>query len=252
MSAKKKTEKPKGQPIKKKAKRREAAPPDVAAIRRKIKEVGNITMPNGRLLGNTQWGIYAFYDFDGEPIYVGQTREGIAGRIGRHLTGQRSDAVAKNVLDPFEVAEVRIWAFDLRDMAIEEVGRTGKVLYKETPALVAHLNNAEYTVYERLVEESKFKAILNEKRPSKGCVVNLPADFRHSIIPEELRAQRKHPDVRIARRAGTIALLARVISEREVDTGLRHVLLLQAKRLEFLANKRLSQFPQKKQADHGH
>ena len=39
------------------------------------------------------------------------------------------------------------------------------------------------------------------------------------IIPEELYEQRKHPDVRIARRATTIAALARVISEREVSQG---------------------------------
>ncbi len=201
-----------------------------------------MTMSDGRTLGSTQWGVYAFYDFDGEPIYVGQTREGIGGRIGRHLTGQRSDAVAKNVLDPFEVAEVRIWPFDLRDLANEQTGKTGAILFKETPALIAHLNNAEFTVYEMLVAESKFEAVLNEKRPAKGSKVELPADFRHGIIPEDLREQRKHPDVRIARRAATIALLARVISEREVDTGLRHVLLLQAKRLEFLALQRLNQF----------
>ena len=37
-------------------------------------------------------GVYAFYDFDGEPIYVGQTTEDFGTRIGRHLRGQRSDA----------------------------------------------------------------------------------------------------------------------------------------------------------------
>src|SRR5437870_2650268 len=60
-------------------------------------------------IGQATAGIYAFYDYDGEPIYVGQTSEGIGSRIGRHLTGQRSDAVAKFVLDPFEVADVEVW-----------------------------------------------------------------------------------------------------------------------------------------------
>ncbi len=225
---------------------REGAPPDVAAIRRKIKEILSSQLPNGRTLGNTQWGVYAFYDFDDEPIYVGQTREGISGRISRHLTGQRSDAVAKNVLDPFEVAVMRIWPLDLRHLAREEVGKTGKILYKETAPLVAHLNNVEFTVYEMLVAESKFGAVLNEKRPSGACKVGLPEAVPYSIIPEEMRPQRKHPDVRIARRASTIASLARVISEREVDAGLRHVLVLQAQRLELLAKERLEQFAKEK------
>ena len=28
-----------------------------------------------------EWGVYAFYDYDDEPIYVGQTKEKISGRV---------------------------------------------------------------------------------------------------------------------------------------------------------------------------
>ena len=28
-------------------------------------------------IGNSRWGVYAFYDYDGEPIYVGQTNESL-------------------------------------------------------------------------------------------------------------------------------------------------------------------------------
>ena len=56
---------------------------------------------NGKQIGNSKFGVYAFYDYDEEPIYVGQTRESLRQRIGRHLTNQRTDAVAMNVLDPF-------------------------------------------------------------------------------------------------------------------------------------------------------
>jgi hypothetical protein len=55
------------------------------------------------------------------------------------------------------------------------------------------------------------------------------------------RAARKHADVRIARRASTIAALARVISERSVASGLRRTLLTQARRLEALAKSRLEE-----------
>jgi hypothetical protein len=63
----------------------------------------------GRKIGNAKYGVYVFYDYDGEPIYVGQTYETLRSRIGRHLTNQRTDAVAMNVLDPFEVAEIGVW-----------------------------------------------------------------------------------------------------------------------------------------------
>ncbi|MGO7371749.1 GIY-YIG nuclease family protein [Rhizobium leguminosarum] len=39
-----------------------------------------------RPVGNFRWGVYIFYDYDGEPIYVGQTNERLRSRIRRHLT----------------------------------------------------------------------------------------------------------------------------------------------------------------------
>src|SRR5580693_10198946 len=92
-------------------------PSDVAAIRKEINSFFKSLDDNGRPVGSHKWGVYAFYDYDGEPIYVGQTFEGLSSRIGRHLTNQRTDAVAMNVLDPFEVADIRVWPFDLSAMA---------------------------------------------------------------------------------------------------------------------------------------
>jgi hypothetical protein len=58
----------------------------------------------------------------------------------------------------------------------------------------------------------------------------------------ELYEHRKYPDVRIARRATTIAALARVISERELKKkGLRRTLMTQARRLERLATNRYNE-----------
>ena len=65
----------------------------------------------------------------------------------------------------------------------------------------------------------------------------------NKVIPDSIYRQRKHPDIRIARRASTIASLARVISERKVSKGLRQTLLTQARRLERLAAERLKDFP---------
>lgn len=73
-------------------------------------------------------------------------------------------------------------------------------------------------------------------------LITLPAPYTRRIIPADIFPQRKHPDVRIARRASTIAALARVISERKVTKYLRTTLLTQARRLERLAAERLAEF----------
>lgn len=86
------------------------------AIRREIRAFLQTKDQKGKSIGSSKFGIYAFYDYDGEPIYVGKTFEGLSSRIGRHLTNQRTDAVAMNVLDPFEVAEIRVWPLDFLDL----------------------------------------------------------------------------------------------------------------------------------------
>src|SRR6266702_1759754 len=77
-------------------------PSDVIAIRGEIDAFFKTLTDHGKKIGSHKWGIYAFFDYDGEPIYVGQTYEGLGSRIGRHLNNQRTNAVAMNVLDPFE------------------------------------------------------------------------------------------------------------------------------------------------------
>lgn len=205
-------------------------PHDVAAIRKEIKSFFESKDDDGKKIGRRQWGVYAFYDYDGEPIYVGQTYEGLGSRIGRHLTNQRTDAVAMNVLDPFEVAEIRVWPLDLREV--------------DTDKIRDYLDRAEFTVFQKVVAESKLGAVLNEKPPRSLPLIELPKCYSKRIIPDDIFPHRKHPDVRIARRASTIASLARVISERKVSRGLRQTLLTQARRLERLAAERLKDFPQ--------
>ena len=202
-------------------------PEDVAAIRKAIRAFFNSKDRNGRTIGGYKWGVYAFYDYDGEPIYIGQTFEGLRSRISRHLTNQRTDAVAMNVLDPFEVAEIAVWPMDLSGLSNEERGRV--------------LDRSEYTLFQQVIEQSNFKAVLNEKVPPACSIIELPPVHRARIIPDSIYPQRKHPDIRIARRASTIASLARVISERKVSPGLRRTLLTQARRLEKLANDRFTE-----------
>lgn len=171
-------------------------------------------------------GVYAFYDYDGEPIYVGQTFEDFGTRIGRHLRGQRSDTLAYRILDPFEVAEMELYPTEYL-----RVDKDRK----------AKLDAVEYSVYVNAIKNSKYKAILNEKIPPKSTLVNLPISYRFNLIPDDMREDREHPDVRIARRAETLARVAAVAHERgEVSAGLRRVIVIQAVRLADLAAARLA------------
>ena len=214
----------------------EKVPHEVAAIRAKLSEFLDSEI-DGRRPCNARCGIYVFYDYDGEPIYVGQTNEKLRTRIRRHLTNQRTDAVAMNVLDPFEVAEIEVYPFyELESHSDGETESDFGQRMKET------LGAAEYTVFRRVLRASTLGAVLNEADIPKTVECDLPVPCRGRIIPDDLYELRKHPDVRIARRAATIASLAKVISEREVSGGLRRTLLTQARRLELLARVRLEDF----------
>ncbi len=206
-------------------------PEEVTALYVGVKKALDTDYGNGRKVGDCENGVYLFYDYDGEPIYVGRTVEKLRGRIRRHLTNQRTDAVAMSVLDPFEVAEIEMWPF----WALESAGRA---------EVKATLDRAEYTVYLKALRESQFGVVLNEKEIKRTDETELPKSIPVSVLPEELRRKREHPDIRLARRARTIANLARVISERSVKPGIRRPLWAQARRLERLAKTRLEEFEQ--------
>lgn len=183
----------------------------------------------GRSIGAAQFGVYAFYDYDGEPIYVGQTNERLSTRIRRHLTNQRTDAVAMRVLDVFEVAALEMWPlWELADLPKAQAQK--------------RLDAVEYSAYVHAIRTSRFRAILNEKIPPQAKLVDLPSSARHSLVRRDADDERWHPDVRIARRAETIARLSAVARERgEVSDGLRRVLVIQAVRLTYLAALRFSE-----------
>ena len=193
-------------------------------------------------VGNFQWGVYSFYDYDNEPIYVGQTKESLRTRIRRHLTNQRTDAVAMNVLDPFEVYKIVVYPLP----QLEGI-KAKTPEFKEAQKI---LDALEHRIFSQAIDKSVFSAILNEKEPPTPQVeVEIPASFEGVIVSEEVKRIREHPDVRIARRSQTISRLAQTISERKVTKHLRKVLLTQARRIEWLAKRRLESAADVKNAD---
>lgn len=213
-----------------------AGPPfETAELRKTLtaflsQQVVDTSTGSNRPLGNFKFGVYAFFDFDGEPIYVGQTNEKLSTRIRRHLTNQRTDAVAMKVLDPFEVYEFEVWPL----AHLQEAD-------KKNLTAKAELDWLESAVFQTLLKKSRFNAVLNEKTPSRisGTKYSKPPTWRGVIVSGAVFDLRSHPDTRIARRAETLSLLAKVISERQVQKGPRNTLLTQAKRLAWLAQARV-------------
>lgn len=204
--------------------------PQVREFRNMLDVALNEIDDEGRIIGNAKFGVYAFYDYDGEPIYVGQTNEQLRVRVRRHLTNQRTDAVAMRVLDIFEVAELEMWPlWDLEDETDRQAARS-------------RLDAVEYSAYVKAIQTSRFRAILNEKIPPVSPVVELPQSYRFPLVHTDPSDERRHPDVRIARRAETISRLAAVARERgEVSDGLRRVLVIQAVRLTYLSAARYAE-----------
>lgn len=215
---------------------KKSKPPfETAQLRSGLKAFFQLPYAGGdRAIGSFKWGVYIFYDYDGEPIYVGQTKEKVSGRIGRHLTNQRTDAVAMSVLDPFEVFEIEVFPLPQFD----------NVNSKHPDYVKArdHLDALEYSLHQHAISESKFKAILNEKDPTAPKVsIEIPKSLRAGIVSKEVQELRGHPDVRIARRAQIISRLAQTISERDVKIGLRRALVTQAERIRHLSSERFKE-----------
>jgi hypothetical protein len=190
-------------------------------------------VPREPAIASTQWGVYAFYDYEDEPIYVGQTNESLRTRIRRHLSGQRTDAVGMRVLDPYEIRYIEMWPlFDLNGTP------AGNAAAKH------RLNRLERTIYDRALSKSSFGVILNEKIPPEVPLLpdaELPPHYRFTMVPDSVVADRMHPDNRIARRGETLNRLTNVVRERgEVSNGLRRVVVVQAIRLAWMGAQRLA------------
>tara|TARA_R110002072_G_scaffold121438_4_gene255248 strand:- start:2751 stop:3491 length:741 start_codon:yes stop_codon:yes gene_type:complete len=241
MPSKKKKESKKRVPKKKASKKILATkqpPLETSSLRRELAKFLDQKIKDPQLgtirVGNYKWGVYAFYDYDEEPIYVGQTYELLRTRIRRHLTNQRTDAVAMNVLDPHEVHTIKVWPL----AQFQELSTKEK---EEFASAKDVLNALERWVYDESIRESKFGKVLNEKKPPPATVeIDVPSPVAGVVVSEQVFALRSHPDVRLARRSQILARLAQVIEERRVAGGLRQVLVVQAERLLWLAQQRLT------------
>ncbi len=194
----------------------------VQRLRAMLKEALNEKDAQGRKWADARCGCYAFFDYDGEPLWVGQTSERLGTRVRRHLVTQRSDAVTTGLLDVQEVAEMELWPL-------------WDVDGRDRRAAAGPLRRLEREVYLRAVETSRFGALLNEEVPAAAERTALPPSRRFALVDEQTRSEQGHADLRIARRAATVARLSSLFVERgSVSDGARRALVLQAARLTHL------------------
>jgi hypothetical protein len=147
-----------------------------------------------------------------------------------------------SALDPFEVFAIEMYPLVQHDGVKKFLtAAEGRRKNPEFEKAKADLNALELAIFRACIAKSRFKAVLNEKDPAPSDIsIEIPALVRAEIVTQDVLQIRGHADVRIARRAQTIARLAQVISERQVSVGLRRSLLVQAQRLEFLASEQLT------------
>ncbi len=110
-------------------------------------------------------GVYALCDLDRNPIYIGQSADGIRTRVSRHLTSARSDVIANRQLDIWEICEV--WAWPL-----------GNKLPKKAP-------KEEKTEQKKLIDNLE-TYLINQFNENMGTVIltsniNLPKKFHKEI-----------------------------------------------------------------------
>jgi hypothetical protein len=139
----------------------------------------------GRALSalTNQIGVYALCDLDQQPIYVGQSVDGIRTRVRRHLTSARSDVIANRQIDVWEIAYVWAWPVDSK-------------------AEVEPLERAIFAHYDAELPLMNGKAMV----PSEGTV-NWPEKQIAQVIEEEERQSRLIPSNRLPRQIKQYDLL---------------------------------------------
>jgi hypothetical protein len=205
--------------------------PRMRVFQELLKRALNDTDDQGRVWARARFGCYAFYDIEGEPLFVGQTSERLDNRVRRHLTSQRTDAVAMHILDVQEVAEVELWPA----WSLDGMSRLHRSVTRR------HLAHIERAVYLHVLGKSRYGALLNEEVPPVVDSAELPPSKRYPLLDEQMRMEKSNLDLRIARNAEMLARLSATVSERgQVGEGLRRALAIRAARTADLAVRQLT------------
>ena len=134
-------------------------------------------------------GVYALCDLDRNPIYIGQSSDGISTRVSRHLTSARSDVIANRQLDIWEICEV--WAWPIGNKLPPGAPKDEKDRQK-------HFINDLETYF--INYYNAISPLVNGKLPAPTEVMpELPEKQVVEIMTQEERSQRLDPSRRLPR-----------------------------------------------------
>ncbi|MFZ5734748.1 MAG: GIY-YIG nuclease family protein [Pseudomonadota bacterium] len=157
----------------------------------------------------TEIGVYVLCDLDEVPIYVGQSRAGIRGRVRRHLTSARSDVIANRQIDVWEIAYVKAWPV-------------------KKLAEIPHLEALLFKTFDRR------KALMNGSIPAlrKPAGKVPPAAQTVQVMSDEDIKVRRDPMLRLPRQIEHIGRLVDHILSVKDSQQLRRSLAAHFERLE--------------------
>lgn len=153
-------------------------------------------------------GVYALCDLDRNPIYIGQSKDGIRTRVNRHLTSARSDVIANRQLDIWEIFEV--WAWPVEDKLLIDDLETYLINYYN---LISPLVNGKLP-------------------PQSDALPEIPEKQTVAIMTDEERAQRLDPSRRLPRQIEHLASLFSHILEVKNNSEQRRMLRVHFNRTE--------------------
>jgi|SRR5579871_883514 len=142
---------------------------EVEAIEAAIRAFMNLADAQGRKIGDAKCGVYAYFGWEGSPLYVGQTDEGLLNRVWADMISS-SSFLEKSGRSNYEVADVEVWPlWGLESKSAEVKTKT--------------LDAVEASVFKRLLRGSKLGAVLIARYVSKSNLIELPPSFRGRIMP---------------------------------------------------------------------
>ena len=142
------------------------------AIREEIQAFLDSTDAQGRKIGDAKCGVYAYFDHDEEPLYVGQTEVGLLNSIWSDLITPRSSLINSDKFNHLEVAYMEVWPL-------------WRLEYKSSEIKIQTLNAVEASVFRHLFRGSKLGALLVARYVLKSDLIELPPSLRRRIGPDD-------------------------------------------------------------------
>jgi hypothetical protein len=174
-----------------------------------------------------KYGVYCFFDLNGDPAYVGKSST-VKTRIGQHFESRTSTIAGDQRLDPWDIQEIRIWFIDEINAPAEEHSRGEKRRISDVAEDEIKQYYEPYLNYEGL----------SGKNADLELDPTTP-DIEQWTLPEPDRKFRRHPFNRMQRKLTHVSNLVEIIRstnnpQKQIDALQEHWRILEESKSEFL------------------